>query len=551
MPNGCESCAGEGNQSFDIATSFAELDIRQFADGRTVFPRVLRPQNICIHKTANFDMASEPIDASCDHLPVVWDDETCKAIRSQWPGSSFFDWDQAANPEPDPDFCGECGPGMVFARELTSQCITHVCVDGEWSPICGGAGGATGPDVAQVCYDVSDWGFPASYGGGSGLWDTYGQDPAGDTVCSGGLSSFAPESAQFACWGDFGGDPGPDDGWNSLGWTADTINNDPNVLSATGSPNASHPCSRPAFRLDPGIPAGAAGPICWEINFTQTSGTTRVAAYDLVSGQQLPVTIVNQPAGSTANLENGPNGPQVVMNVSAPGIYKFEFAVPAGVAVENVRFLAWNMGGSNSAPETIITTDITAETPNGSCCLQWANITQLANWMTANDPGNNAWFVAGNQICSTMAPNVSTNYGDLESCDDEASPQVEITNGGTVGGTFSCAALGSCSVFNLGDVSVGEGAQAGDPVNFTGNGIEVQPRCSVTTPHGAGERSGIYTDACQVLDLAGEGDPEDAGFNPDDFPEWWRQPFVNGVTGNETWIVMSDTNGNLDWHHQA
>ena len=72
-----------------------------------------------------------------------------------------------------------------------------------------------------------------------------------------------------------------------------------------------------------------------------------------------------------------------------------------------------------------------------------------------------------------------------------------------------------------------------------------------SAPGGAtGTASGAFTDACDILDLAGTSDPE-ALFPAADFLPFWRQAFTTGVTGAEAWIVLADTNGALQWHQQA
>lgn len=56
-----------------------------------------------------------------------------------------------------------------------------------------------------------------------------------------------------------------------------------------------------------------------------------------------------------------------------------------------------------------------------------------------------------------------------------------------------------------------------------------------------------FIDAQAPIDLGGstiEAIAPAAGFE-----EFWRQCTINGATGSEVYITLSDTQGNLQWHH--
>lgn len=180
-------------------------------------------------------------------------------------------------------------------------------------------------------------------------------------------------------------------------------------------------------------------------------------------------------------------------------------------------------------------------------------------------------------------------FGDTATIEFSQDPQTGEITANFVGDLtgFTCADLNGCKFGDLGNVNV-EGATAGQILQFDGaewvpvdpptggtdgccntsgvatengtgepaitifqaNGVPITiDLCSFVAPGGAtAQRSGHFYDACQPIDLAGAADPETVA-PAADFVEWWRQGFINGVTGNhEYWIVLADTNGALQWH---
>lgn len=129
-------------------------------------------------------------------------------------------------------------------------------------------------------------------------------------------------------------------------------------------------------------------------------------------------------------------------------------------------------------------------------------------------------------------------------------------SGNTVTATAVGGAGGAVSSFSLTNNPDGSTTIIHDPGDGTGPTTAVIPApqpdpCPFTATNGqTAHQSGAFYDACDVLDLGGAADPE-ALFPTAGFPEWWRQPFVNGVTGSEAWVVQADTLGVLQWHQIA
>ena len=414
---GCDSCGG-GDRNIHTTNTDPTVDSVTTVGNVVAHPKPGRPWDWCIQQIGNVDV-TDLVDASTgDYQLMVWDPESCQMRVAEFPCDEWQPWDNTAAAAP--TTCGECVAGRtIYYRETNTDCLTHICVNGQLLEVCGGVNGDC---IDKVCYDVAGW-FPASFGGGSGFWSIYGLNEM-DAPCADGPQSFhPPATSEFACWDDFGGSTGPVDGWNSLTWEDDIVNPGTETIGAT---DTSHGCARPAFRVDPNFPIGSSGPLTWELFFSDPSGQTTFAAYDTVSGQQLPVTVLVEPGNSAAQLQivNGPNGSQVQTLGAIPGQYLFEFSLPSGVAAENVEFLAWNMGATGST-ERFSTVDSTAIVSTATCCNEWQSINQLAAWMTQNDPLGAVWFVDGTSVCTVVTSGVGQNYGALASCDDQTNPTVE------------------------------------------------------------------------------------------------------------------------------
>jgi hypothetical protein len=525
----CESCAGGEVHRHAYNPNRAIDDITVDEDGTVLFVKPLKPSEMCIHELRNVVIELEAGYEQPDNVtPMVWNPDTCRLEPGCWPSSSIIEWDSTQTLEPpteDDDgnvYCEiSCDQGTTFAfRDAQTDCLTHICFGGEM--VClpeGSEAEEPGTPVDQVCYDVSSWSFPASYGGGPGDWFIFGND-YNNAGCTSGTNQFPFQSKEFSCWDDFGGDDGPDSGWNSLTWESpDPYQSSPMIAEAVE--NISHGCARPAFRMDPNFPVGTTGPITWSFNFTLTSGATRFAAYDKISGNQIPVTIVSaptQPSGSSMVVENGPNGPQVYTFAAATGNYVLQFSPQSGVQLENICFLIWNLAGVGE-PERVDTVSVTASPSTTTCCLQWSSISDLINWMNGTDPIAQGWSLVDGKICQTVASGVGVNYGELSSCDDSSNPTVtQTTSTGGGGGTTT-----------------------------------VLP-CQTTAPNGrTGDRSGIYIDDCSCID-ASPWDPNGtetlaqwltATYPPSGFLEYWRAP-VCGPDGVTNWIMSGTSWGQTD-----
>lgn len=434
MPDPCQNCPGGDDHVHEVNPNWSETQVVR-EGSRVLIPRPLRPENICIQKTANVDVVSDPIvpDPDAEVFPIVWDPETCKFVRAAWPCPEIVDWDNTVEPAP-ADPCEECSKDGItrYAREINSGCISHMCVAGAWVCLGGGAPAPAGGEF--VCYDLSAWSFPVSFSGGpatASQWDVFGSDvmDTSQWQCADGYTTFDNASVEFACWGDYGGYTHPGNGgfddWNDLPWAPDTFSpGAPDSILAVGAPNESHGCSRPAFRIDPNFPIGSVGPIIWTFDMLQISGNTSFAAYDKITGQNLDILGFTQPAGPAQNVVNTPNG-EILQTIAGPtGTYVVTFDLPSGVQAENVCFLAFNMGGSNGAAEEFTWLKNEIQISGDTCCFSWNNIVDVAFWLNQNDPNGLSWNVNGSCICAEAPVGVAGNYGDLAGCTESASPSV-------------------------------------------------------------------------------------------------------------------------------
>lgn len=444
--NDCPNCPGGENHRHEYNPNPAIREIQLTEEGVWLIPRPVYPEEICVDDLKNLT-TQLAVDESpnADGLPMVWNPERCRLEPGCWPDSIKVEWDSTETLEPpatDEDgnsYCQmSCGTGQVVAYEdLATGCISHLCVGGEI--ICLPKSiEEEGTPIDIVCYDVGSWDFPASYGGSGGDWLIFGDD-YNNRACSPGPSQFAFLDKEFACWGDFGGSPGPDDGWNSLGWESpDPFEADPMIARAVDT--TSHGCGRPAFRMDARFPVGTTGPITWSFNFVETSGATTFAAYDKISGDQLPVSILSEPVGSNAQVVNGPNGQQVFTNSTATGNYVLGFTPPPGVLLENVAFLIWNLAGVGGDPERVDTIALTAVPNTEDCCYTWNSVSDLVNWMNSTDPIQRAWTLNGTEICQSVGSGVGQNYGQLSSCSFSSPPSISsgTSTGGVGNGCPTC-----------------------------------------------------------------------------------------------------------------
>jgi hypothetical protein len=553
----CPSCGGGEAPVFEIAKLWSQLEVQE-EDNRVILPRPLRPENICFEKLNNVDLDPDnPVDLSDTSKPVFWDFTedgdgkiACSVKVGKWPCPVVVEtWTVETEPEPTASDC-DCDNGQItMYQEETTGWLTHFCVDGVLYALpVGGGGGVIDPGVPmdQVCYDVSSWSFPVFYGGNGGSWDVYGTDVI-DAPCSAGPASFTESNLRFACWGDSGSSIGPtaSNGWNSVNWQPDTgvapqNASFPNAVHATES---SHGCIRPAFRFDPGFTAGTSGPFTWSFRLTDPGGTVRWGAYDTTTGQQIPVSIISQPAGGSAVVQNGPNGPHVYGPGALQGPYTLQFSLPSGVSADNIDFLFWNVGNSGNDREQIRTDEITGVPSVGNCCIEVPDIGALATLMNQEDSGSGAgWSVAGNSVCNTYASGVGINYGVLEMCGESASPAVETVTSG--GGTVSGSGCPNCvTIVDNDDGTITANQSPALNVSWS------SPCGFVASGGATATISGGFFDACTPIDATAAGadlaDWLNTNYPTSDFAPWWRQ-MVIGPDGGSAWVIV-DVGGTLEW----
>lgn len=431
MTNPCIDCGDE--HVYEVNADLSQEGVQREGN-RVIIPRRYTANDITVQALNNVDLSLEATDRE-DVVALGWDPVACKVVPLKQPCPVVIDWDstEIESPAELPDFadnCSECNEDtgrhqMVSYRDVgaESECLTHVCINGEL--YCLGAT-ALPQNTEFVCYDVSGWNFPVSYGGGQGQWDVFGNNEV-DEVCADGSTTIVPVDLEFACWGDPGYYTSPANNaafgdWNDLPWATETIS-PPDEIRATSS---SHGCARPAFRWDPNIPVGSTGDIAFTFELTEVSGQTSFAAYDIISGQNLE--IVGQPAqpsGPIQPVENTPFG-EIYKTTNAPlGFYTITFRLAPGMQAENVRFLLWNMGGTGGDAEAIRRPTTTVNVPAETCCLDWNDSAEIAAWMVSKRPGV-VVSVAGDCICLEVGIGVGSNYGTLGHCDtaDNVTPTV-------------------------------------------------------------------------------------------------------------------------------
>lgn len=571
----CPTCQGGEDLVFEIAPNWTQKEVTTIGN-RVIIPRSLRPENICFDKLYNVSVdMSDPAELTDTTAPLFFDatpnadgTPSCVVRAGDWPCPvQVIDWDVTTKPEPtigddpddDLDDCS-CDLGTItMFREVTAGCITHMCVDGDLHcfPQGGGGGTVSGTPIDTVCYDFDGVTFPTSFGGGSGSWDIYGVNVL-DDPCSSGPANFVPSDLDFACWGDWGGLPGPtaSNGWNSLNWVPDSgvfpqNTNFPPEIMAT---DVSHGCSRPAFRVNPGFTSGTSGPFTVQINFTDPGGNTRWAMYDTLTGQQIPAEILFQTPGGTMEIESGPNGLTVFApSGGTPGVYIFEFDPPPGVNSSNLRFVAWNMGngdGSGTSPAESFTIDqITGIPSTSNCCIPINDIGSVAALMNSRDTGGSGtgWIVAGTRVCNTFPSGIGPNYEGFETCDfGPIFPSIESTTstgGGSGSGCPNCVTVVQNSD---GTVTANQTPAA----NVTWDG-----RCGVTSSGGwTATASGMFFDGCAELDATPfiSGDKQtwlETNYPPSEFMKWWRQGF-EFTDGSSVWVVVNE-GSTLRWKPES
>lgn len=504
----CVQCPGGDNHIHRVNPDPTIREVQVTGDNIVLIPQPLDPSATCLTEFVGIEVGlAEELYQEPDPTArrLVWDPVDC-CIREapfKCPVERFWDSTVSAAPIPDPELDCRCEEDGIlhFWTEVNSNCVTHVCLGGEIRCIAGGAAPNTGPLRDKVCYDLSGFNFPVTYGGvGGGQWLVYGTNQmtgdCGGTTATNYADSNA--SIEYGCWGDTGANPGPAGGWNSVAWQPDTISGGTNLdIIASDS---SHGCGRPAFRIDPNFAVGSVGPHSFDfiINSPGPNGALTVGAYDVITGQQLDIIgIQSQPPGGNFSIQPGTNGDNAFSLGTPNGLYSvlFDLTSVAGAQAENVRFLAWNMG-NNQSTESLSVETMSAFPQTGSCCLTWPDVNSMLNWMNSIRPAGETWQLEGNSVCTEVAPGVGSVFGTLEGCTGSVDPTVDQVETGNSNPT--CTQVVTCTGMNFSATPVG--------AFFLG--------CDVVALTGAPE--GTYPAAC--------------------FPVGWEQQFNVGGT-IETWRV--------------
>ena len=99
----CENCPGGDDHIHALQPTFAETRITIDGD-QVLFPRPLRPHNICVEKLANVDFDADPVEIGAGQMLMAWDAESCKLRRAVLPCPVVVEWDQTSTVGP-PEGC--------------------------------------------------------------------------------------------------------------------------------------------------------------------------------------------------------------------------------------------------------------------------------------------------------------------------------------------------------------------------------------------------------------------------------------------------------------
>jgi len=279
---------------------------------------------------------------------------------------------------------------------------------------------------------------------GAGEWIVFNNDQMEGQVCSDERITSCPATVESDgdAWGDFGGADGPDAGWNSLPFAAAPVAPQENATQIDGCSTSISVIGggyRATFRMNFGMASGSAGPINLRFNHFDVSGSIAVAMYDIISGDQLPVTIIAQPAGNPLTVKTNDFGEFVQGSFagSGPGAVELSFDLPAGVDAANVRALWWNVGATDGEQFNGIELDYTATTA-ATGCFTWSSIVALAAWLNDNDPNGPGWIIQGDRLCRQVPAGAGIAYGNLAGQNNGNGPDItQISVGGTISTTLT------------------------------------------------------------------------------------------------------------------
>ena len=314
---------------------------------------------------------------------------------------------------------GSILPSGVFATNSDGE-ITHVGFCGQWLRVAGGASVPAG-DTERVCYPVSAWNFPATFGGGCDLWLVDGDDVAQDD-CTATDVSYCPDSSLQSPYGT-GTQNSPANGWDSLSWDAGAAS----TVGCAGTISHVTDGNRTANRWMFGtIPAGTTAFgnfVQYSFDYLDGDGTILAGVYDPVSDSMLSIAAWNAPVGAIVSVERGgtelrslPNQPNLIQ-----GNYTIAVDV-TGYVLEDLELVLWQVGDGNSN-EVFGNPAVSFQANVDDGCFAWQSAAGLAGWMNMNTTNGiqAVWFVDGSgNICANVPIGTGSLFGEVASCDGQS-----------------------------------------------------------------------------------------------------------------------------------
>ena len=460
----CENCRGVTDTTMEMNPDPAvRIPVRQ-SGNHWLIPQRLNPSDVFIDELAGFDLIDpEVLEPGCHYRLEFYDNQVedpnnpgeflrqCGLRLCEPECTTVVEWSSGEAEAPaDPEFPDRAdGWIAVDLVDPDNPCKTHdfVCDPaggGRWIPLCATSFAGATTTVDEVCYDTAGWAFPQPYSQGAGEWIVFNNDQMEGQVCSDERITSCPATVESDgdAWGDFGGADGPDAGWNSLPFAAAPVAPQENATQIDGCSTSISVIGggyRATFRMNFGMASGSAGPINLRFNHFDVSGSIAVAMYDIISGDQLPVTIIAQPAGNPLTVKTNDFGEFVQGSFagSGPGAVELSFDLPAGVDAANVRALWWNVGATDGEQFNGIELDYTATTA-ATGCFTWSSIVALAAWLNDNDPNGPGWIIQGDRLCRQVPAGAGIAYGNLAGQNNGNGPDItQISVGGTISTTLT------------------------------------------------------------------------------------------------------------------
>ena len=313
-------------------------------------------------------------------------------------------------------------PSGVFATNTDGE-ITHVGLCGQWLEIGGSGTSVPAGETERVCYPVSAWNFPATFGGGCDLWIVDGDNLAQDE-CAAMQVSYCPDSSLQAPYGT-GGQNSPPNGWDSLSWS-------PGAASTTGcagmvshTTNGARTANRWIFSGS--IPAGTTAFgnfVRYSFDYLDGDGTAIIGIYDPASDSMLSISSWSAPNGAIISLEAG--GTELRSHPNQANAIQGNYTIAVdttGYVLEDLELLLWQIGDGTSSNEVFGNPEVSFEANVDHGCLSWQSAVALAGWMNTNTPNGvqAMWFVDGNgDVCADVPIGTGSLFGEVASCDGQS-----------------------------------------------------------------------------------------------------------------------------------